>query len=334
MSGLFLTTALLRDTGLTEEQRELVDQLDEGGRRLLALLDALVAAELSGTSASPMLPAEQGPDAAPVSVAEPRGEAAVALRILLVEDNATNQLLAARALDRLGYRADLAGDGAQALAALRRSAYDVVLMDVQMPVMDGIEATRRIRAEWPASVQPHIIAMTAGVTVEDQESCRQAGVDDYIPKPPREEDLARALADATGKHAPQAFGSEPGSAAAAVLTTEGLSRMQRMAAEEPAFLAQLIDVFTEEAPELVSQMQQAIEHADAASLRRASHSLKSNAAEFGASDLTEQCRQLEALAASGRTDGAVDLLTQIEYAYAVVAKAVGEQRPDRDGEGG
>ena len=114
-------------------------------------------------------------------------------RLLLVEDNVVNQKVALHILERLGYRADVAGNGLEVLDALTRQAYDVVLMDVQMPELDGLEATRAIRQQWPAAKQPRIIAMTANAMQGDRERCLEAGMDDYIAKPVRIEDLSAAL---------------------------------------------------------------------------------------------------------------------------------------------
>jgi signal transduction histidine kinase/DNA-binding response OmpR family regulator/putative methionine-R-sulfoxide reductase with GAF domain len=115
------------------------------------------------------------------------------LRILLAEDNPVNQKLAMRLLERMGYRADLASNGLEAVDAVRRDAYDVVLMDIQMPELDGLEAARRIRAERPAADGPHIVAMTANALEGDRESCLAAGMDDYVSKPIRPEALAASL---------------------------------------------------------------------------------------------------------------------------------------------
>ncbi|MFO1327217.1 MAG: response regulator [Rubrivivax sp.] len=120
------------------------------------------------------------------------------LRILLAEDNAVNQKLALRLLQQMGYRADVAGNGIEAIESLARQTYDVVLMDVQMPEMDGLEAARRIVERWPdASARPRIVAMTANAMQGDREACLAAGMDDYVVKPIRVEALVEALTAAS-----------------------------------------------------------------------------------------------------------------------------------------
>jgi signal transduction histidine kinase/DNA-binding response OmpR family regulator len=122
----------------------------------------------------------------------------VPLRILLAEDNAVNQKLALRILERMGYRADVAGNGLEVLQAMDRQTYDLILMDVQMPEMDGLQATRAIRAKYPSVRQPQIIAMTANAMQGDREMCLQAGMDDYVSKPIQVKDLQAALERAAG----------------------------------------------------------------------------------------------------------------------------------------
>ncbi|MGK7874058.1 MAG: response regulator [Xenococcaceae cyanobacterium] len=124
------------------------------------------------------------------------------LRILLAEDNLLNQKVTLHLLKRLGYRVDVANNGQEVLLSLRRQSYDVILMDVKMPVMDGLEATRRICEEWPEASRPRIIAMTANAMPEHREECLAAGMDDYISKPFRVETIVKTLLKCGGLQNP------------------------------------------------------------------------------------------------------------------------------------
>jgi CheY-like chemotaxis protein len=115
------------------------------------------------------------------------------LRILLAEDNAVNRKVAIRLLANMGYQTDVAGNGLEAIEALEKKEFDVVLMDVQMPELDGLGATRQIRARWPDRPL-HIVAMTANAMAGDRELCIAAGMNDYVSKPIRPPELAEALA--------------------------------------------------------------------------------------------------------------------------------------------
>jgi signal transduction histidine kinase/DNA-binding response OmpR family regulator len=123
----------------------------------------------------------------------------IPLRILLAEDNAVNQKLALRILERMGYRADVAANGLEVIQALKRQSYDLILMDVQMPEMDGLEATRRVRATFAPARQPRIVAMTANALQGDREECLAAGMDDYVSKPIQVKELVAALERAVRK---------------------------------------------------------------------------------------------------------------------------------------
>ncbi|TAF52161.1 MAG: response regulator [Oscillatoriales cyanobacterium] len=134
------------------------------------------------------------------------------LRILLVEDNVINQKVAVSMLERLGYHADIAGDGFEAIAALQHQVYDLVFMDVQMPEMDGFETTQRIKTNLGpqlGSSFPPIVAMTANAMVGDREACLEAGMDDYLSKPIRPEEIIRVLTQWCGSQAHEATESEP-----------------------------------------------------------------------------------------------------------------------------
>jgi CheY-like chemotaxis protein len=135
------------------------------------------------------------------------------LRILLAEDNAVNQKVALLMLEREGYRADVAFNGTEVLQSLRRQPYDVVLLDVQMPEMDGLEAARRIRAEWGPA--PRLIALTANALASDREDCLAAGMDDFVAKPLTRPALRAALERASA----QAAGPRPAASARGSLPT-------------------------------------------------------------------------------------------------------------------
>lgn len=150
-------------------------------------LDLPVTAELSQTAKSGQ-PSAAKPGQLDLQLAQQ-----LPLRILLAEDNTVNQKVALHLLKLLGYRADVVQNGQEVLSSLRRQSYDVVLMDVQMPEMDGLEATRHICQEWSKGSRPRIIAVTANAMQEDREECLAAGMSDYISKPIRLEALVQAL---------------------------------------------------------------------------------------------------------------------------------------------
>jgi signal transduction histidine kinase/DNA-binding response OmpR family regulator len=235
------------------------------------------------------------------------------LRILLAEDNATNQKLALHLLSRMGYRADLAANGLEVLAALQGGAYDVVLMDIQMPEMDGLEATRQIHQRWGQGRHPHIIAMTANAMEGDRDACLAAGMDDYVSKPIRLPVLigalergAEAARSTERKTAPDGGGARDPAIAAT---------LQALGGDDPRFLAELIETFLEDAPRLLRQLRTALDAGDADTVRLVAHGLKSNGAEFGALALSERCRELELRGRSGQLDGAAALLDEIDLAY-------------------
>ena len=254
------------------------------------------------------------------------------LRILLAEDNPVNQKLALRLLERLGYRADVAGNGLEAVEALRRQPYDVVLMDIQMPEMDGLEATRIVLQEWPRERRPRIVAMTANAMREDREACLAAGMNDYLSKPVHVEALVEALSKCQpaaqpgpttqhptresslavgGGSEPQVQERDPG----ANLDRAALESLRETVGGDPEFLVELIDTFLEDAPQLLADMGQAVEQGDAGGLRLAAHSLKSNSADFGAKALSALCKELEMMGKAGALDGAVERVAQAKAEY-------------------
>jgi CheY-like chemotaxis protein len=169
-------------------------------KRLAELMGGTMSAESAGPGRgstfrfSIRAPEASVPRPAPASSAFDPGTAERhPLRILLAEDNLVNQKLALRLLAQMGYRADVASDGVEAIEAVERHPYDVVLMDVQMPEMDGLEASRRLVQRAPEGHRPRIVAMTANATQGDREMCIEAGMDDYLTKPIRVDQLVAAL---------------------------------------------------------------------------------------------------------------------------------------------
>ena len=245
------------------------------------------------------------------------------IAILLVEDGAVNQTVALTMLTRLGHQADVAWNGLEALEALEQHPYDVVLMDVQMPELDGLDATRRIRERWPDG-GPHIIAMTANAMTEDREECLAAGMDDYLAKPIRLEVLAGALAEAL--RAVEHRASQTAEAAGvAELDRQPLDDLVAMGGT--TLLGQVIDAFLAEAPRLLTEMGDAVQPQDATQLRRAAHTLKSNGATLGAIVLTELCRELEQLAGDGRFERAESLVGRIRSETVRVERALAGAHP-------
>jgi CheY-like chemotaxis protein/HPt (histidine-containing phosphotransfer) domain-containing protein len=243
------------------------------------------------------------------------------LRILLAEDNAVNQKVALRLLERLGYRADVAWNGLEAIEALERRPYDVLLMDVQMPELDGLDATRRICERWPTETRPRIIAMTANALPEDREACFAAGMDDYVAKPIRPDELAQALSRAR----PLGKEDEVSSDERVSFDAAALENLRELGGND--FLAEVIDTFLADAPNLLATLRRSLDEKDADELRRAAHTLKSNAATLGAGSFSELCRELEGSAKSGELEGASELVDRIERDYQQLQDALAELRP-------
>jgi PAS domain S-box-containing protein len=225
--------------------------------------------------------------------------------LLLVEDNETNQIVTHKLLERLGLKSDLAINGIQAIHALRHQSYQILLMDVQMPEMDGLEATQIIRRELPANQQPYIIAMTAEAMVGDSEKCLAAGMDDYISKPVRLKDLVRVLERAVrALQNPSRIPGQPSEKAVELnAPPEKQTPPLNMAAlkeyfselhiDDSSILIELIDTYMSSAERLLNQMENALNNQDLRTFQRAVHTLKSSSATFGAQKLADLCLSLE-----------------------------------------
>jgi PAS domain S-box-containing protein len=254
-------------------------------------------------------------DEQPAEPAENRKPETSTLRILLAEDNAVNQKVALRLLERLGYGADIASNGLEALEALERRVYDVVLMDVQMPELDGLDAARRINERWREQ-RPRIIAMTANALPEDREACFAAGMDDYVAKPIRPDELAEALKRTRSRRTDETSSKHED----ARLDDAALANLRELGGDD--FVTEVIDAFVADAPTQLAILRSSVEEGATEELRRAAHTLKSNGATLGATDFSEVCRQLEQRAKSGELDDASEFVVRIEREYEPLRKSL------------
>jgi len=249
------------------------------------------------------------------------------LRILLAEDNVVNQQVGLHLLQRMGYRADVAGNGLEVLAALRRQPYDVVLMDVQMPEMDGLATARRIVSEWSSAQRPWIIAMTANAMQGDREMCLDAGMDDYVSKPIRVEELSRVLSkcQVIQERLAPTVEVDPESVEVAALDIATFREIQEMV-DEDEILIKVIDRYLEDTPKLLQSIATSVAQEDASELEWAAHSLKSTSALLGAKSFAQLCGDLEAIARTGTLTETPVKVLQAQKEYEKVKTALLAQR--------
>jgi signal transduction histidine kinase/DNA-binding NarL/FixJ family response regulator len=238
----------------------------------------------------------------PAVLASPRLADHLPLRILLAEDNSVNQRVGLLMLERMGYLADVAGNGVEVLEALCRQPYDLILMDIQMPGLDGLETTRRIRSEFPRDWQPRIIAMTANVLRDQREACLIAGMDDFLQKPVVFADLRTAVARCGGPQpAPQAEAKlaaaepdpEPPDDASLIDPSYLDSLRQLGELSGKPILQEIVAHYLAETPRRLERMRQALLRSDAEELNFVAHSLKGSSAQIGAVRLASLSAELE-----------------------------------------
>jgi PAS domain S-box-containing protein len=244
------------------------------------------------------------------------------VRILLAEDNATNQKVAQAMLEKFGYRADVAANGVEAIEALSRIPYDLVLMDCQMPEMDGLEATRRIRdsASGALNSRVPIIAMTASAMQGDRERCIDAGMDDYLSKPVQQPDLAEVLyrwissprADDDRQETPP---KEPAPAAPPDNEVFRESELLERLMDDRELAHTILAGFLDDVPTQVRKLKDFLNSGDTPGAQRQAHTIKGAAANIGAPALSEVAFELEEIGKSGRLGDALDVLPRLETEF-------------------
>jgi signal transduction histidine kinase/CheY-like chemotaxis protein/HPt (histidine-containing phosphotransfer) domain-containing protein len=225
------------------------------------------------------------------------------LRILLAEDNPVNQKVAKLTLERLGYRVDIAGDGEQAVHAVELHDYDAVLMDCQMPVLDGFDATRRIRATAPPGRRLPIIALTSSATAADRQQCLDAGMDDHVAKPLTADALQEVLTRMT---------TTPAQPSGSPIDEAVLRTIAETAGADIA--DDLVETFATDSEAQVAALRTAAQLGDLATAGAAAHRLRGAAGSLGARVLAEACADIERAAQAGQTAGITEAIASLPQA--------------------
>jgi signal transduction histidine kinase/DNA-binding response OmpR family regulator len=251
---------------------------------------------------------ERDPDAAPPRPVRPGRVIPSDTRILLAEDNLVNRKFALALLDKMGYRADAVVDGVEVLEALRSQRYDLVLMDIQMPRMDGFEATKAIRRSDPEELDPSvpIVAMTAHAMTGDRERCLEIGMDDYVPKPVEPEALQRALARSLGEGAEGATATVTVRECPADVVFDAEGFLARVDSDR-ALAKEVLGDFAIHAERLLPDLRRAVASSDAALIRTIAHTLKGSASSVGAGILSDVAHRLERAARGDDLAGVTEL---------------------------
>ena len=267
--------------------------------------------------------ASKPPDAASESDLEhgAQPENPEGLRILIAEDNLVNQKVLLRMLQQLGHNADVVSNGAEAVEAVFRQTYDVVLMDVQMPEVDGLTATRLLRDRLSAEELPYIVAVTANAMMGDREDCLIAGMDDYISKPIRLDQLAALL-----KKCPQRAIAQPTPQPTPLDTRFINSFISDMGDQAAAIFTELIDCYLTEAPKMVASIQHAGAMLDTVAIMQTAHTFKSSSAVVGATRLSRLCRYLEDTAHQSTPDEIAAQIDKLVAEYERVSAALRAER--------
>ena len=256
--------------------------------------------------------------------ADPSFAEKLPLRILLVEDNPVNQKLALLLLARIGYRADFVSNGVEALRSVRRQRYDVIFMDMHMPEMDGLAATRQIRGIDCEGERPWIVALTANAMQEDRKLCLAAGMDDFVSKPIQAKDLRRALLSVPDRK--QAPVAEP------VPESENLAipeYLTEMLSEDADAATELIQMFLDDTTASLEKLDEALAAGVPDRVSRLLHSLKGSCGQMGAVKIARIFEELERSAGAGELDPTRLRLAEIREKFAGIARVMAGLLPSR-----
>jgi two-component system, sensor histidine kinase and response regulator len=240
------------------------------------------------------------------------------LNVLLVEDNLVNQKLATRLLEKKGYSISIAGNGKEALSAMEKASFDVILMDVEMPEMNGFDATGAIRErEKSSGSHVPIIAMTAHAMTGDKERCLEAGMDGYISKPVSSQELFATIEKFTGEviGVDAASQRRPG--------VDHAKLMERMGGDKE-LLGELASIFSEESPKLLGRIREAIANNQFDVLQKEAHTLKGSVGNFEARQAMEAAFRLEQMGRSENLVGAREALADLEKELANVQDSLSQ----------
>lgn len=235
------------------------------------------------------------------------------LEILLVDDNAINQKVALRLLQQMGYKADVANNGLEAVSAAERKCYDMVLMDVQMPELDGMDATRRIR-KLTLARQPIIIAMTANAMRGDREKCIESGMDDYLTKPIQPERLQQTIAEWAEKGRALATAAEAPQSSANAEPVD-LKRLEEFTDGSFENLRELVELYLGQTVEQLSDLDKAIASANPDEIRKLAHKTAGSSATCGMDALSVVLRQIEGQAAEQQISCARSLFAEAQAEF-------------------